>query len=161
MTESFVEKTKATFEWAEHIHFLVILLVAIGAKNLLSYLFTRYSTLPSDLRGAVCWLLAALLLLFLSLIMHAVAETRANKTPPTPIARTKVSERWLYTPLKQIYRTNFQDQDVRLDGYVFIDCTFGSGVKLFFSGTAPFRIEPFTRTPDFKWAFETDNLAIP
>jgi hypothetical protein len=160
MANNSLGKIKTGFEWIEHGYFLVQLLAALGLGRALNGLISTYLSIPVIWRDPI-WLLSSAALLFVFIRLGKwVGGASKIRTPPTPIARTRVSEKWLYTPLKQIYRTNFHDQEVRLDGYIFIDCTFGKGVILVFSGLAPFKIEPFTRTGEFKWAFRTDNLAI-
>jgi hypothetical protein len=154
----FSEKAKSGLDWAQRSYFIVQVFLALGLGHLLNDYLVRHSALIATWKVPI-WLISSALLLALFTWLWDRFGT-PTKTPPTPIARTSVSQKWLYTPLKQVYRTNFHDQEINLDGHIFIDCTFGGNLTLVFNGIAPFKIEPFERTKDFTFKFKTDNLAI-
>jgi hypothetical protein len=76
-----------------------------------------------------------------------------------PIADTPGGNQWAYMPLRTVYRKNFHDEQVILDGYDFVDCTFGDNVTLKYTGSAPFKMEQSHGDPS-RTKFLTDNLVL-
>ena len=77
-----------------------------------------------------------------------------------PIAHTEASKTWLYTPLKEIYRRKYHDEEVLLDGVFLIDCTFGKNVVFVFNGTAPFKMMNSQPEAGFVMSIKSDNLIV-
>jgi hypothetical protein len=106
------------------------------------------------------WINLALAASLFSTLEAAFREIRKRDQTAIPIARTEASRAWLYTPLTEVYRRHFQNEEVALDGFNLIDCTFGSGVTLVYNGTAPFKMLNSQPVQGFVWKFRTDNLSI-
>ena len=77
-----------------------------------------------------------------------------------PLARTPASRKWLYTPLENVYRRNYRNEEVMLDGHNFIDCEFDEGVTFVYNGTAPFKMLNPKPTAKFVMKIKTDNLIV-
>jgi hypothetical protein len=106
------------------------------------------------------WLTLALAVSLLVTLEAAYREIKSRELRAIPIARTDASRAWLYTPLTEVYDRHFKEQDVVLDGFFFINCTFGKGVALVYNGTAPFKTLNTQPTKEFVWKFKTDNVSI-
>jgi hypothetical protein len=99
------------------------------------------------------------IVVLLSLCFSSYGWYDAHYTLKFPIADTPNGERWAYTPLKTVYRKNFHDEQVVLDGNDFVDCTFGNNVTLKYTGFTPFRMEQSQGDPSHT-RFLTDNLVL-
>jgi hypothetical protein len=84
----------------------------------------------------------------------------SSNRPTIPMAATPASQKWLYTPLKEIYRRKFHNERVLLDGFHYIDCEFGAGVTFVYDGLKQFNLTNPKPLPDFTWAFQTGNVSI-
>jgi len=80
--------------------------------------------------------------------------------PVVPMAKTPASQKWLYTPLKEIYRRKFHNEKVQLDGFHYIDCEFGAGVTFVYDGLKQFTLTNAKPLPDYTWSFQTSNVSI-
>lgn len=106
------------------------------------------------------WIIFALLASLIVTLEAAFREIRRTGQNLIPIAHTEASKAWLYTPLTDVYRRHFHDEEIVVDGFDFIDCTFGKNVTLVYNGTAPFKMQNTQPIPGFTWKFRTDNLSI-
>jgi hypothetical protein len=106
------------------------------------------------------WIILALCVSLLTTLEAAFREIQKRDQNTIPIAQTSASRAWLYTPLSEVYRRHFRDEEVVLDGVSFIDCTFGRNTTLVYNGTAPFKMLNTQPTPEFVWKFKTSNLSI-
>jgi hypothetical protein len=104
-----------------------------------------------------------------SAIQTLFKRRRAAKEPPSPpeptelvlpLARTAASKKWLYTPLKEIYRRTYRNEPVPLDGSCFVDCIFDEGTEFRWNGTAMFKMINPQPTAKWYWKFTTDNLIL-
>ncbi|HWW97351.1 MAG TPA: hypothetical protein VNY74_06630 [Edaphobacter sp.] len=127
-------------------------------------------------KPVVAWLISTPFLLPIAVVtgilIHAYWDTQKSAPapssseaatpwpPPMPLARTTASQTWLYTPLKEIYRRDYHDEEVPLDGYNFIDCSFGKNVTFVFEGLAPFKMIDSKPTAEFVMSMKTGNLSI-
>jgi hypothetical protein len=62
-------------------------------------------------------------------------------------------------PMKQIWNATYDNQTVYLDGYEYIECTFGN-VLLRFDGNAPFRLTNVHFTPNATIQLGSINPAV-
>jgi len=106
------------------------------------------------------WIILALSASLLSTLEAAFREIQKRDKMAIPIAKTEASRAWIYTPLTEVYRRNFKNEEVVLDGFSFIDCTFGLNTTLVYNGTAPFKMLNTQPTPDFVWKFKTENVSF-
>lgn len=106
------------------------------------------------------WLILALVVSLVVTLESAYREIKSRDQKAIPIAHTDASRAWLYTPLTEVYDRQFKDQDVLLDGFSFINCSFGKGSVLVYNGTAPFKMLNTQPTKEFVWKFKTDNVSI-
>jgi hypothetical protein len=75
------------------------------------------------------WVILALCISLLITLEAAFREIQNRDQNTIPIAHTAASRAWLYTPLTDVYRRHFKDEEVILDGFNFIDCTLGKNVR--------------------------------
>lgn len=145
----------------------------IGGTN--RFLDAHMSAIAGVAKPVFAWLISTPFLLPIAVVtgilIHAYLDTQ-KKTDPVgdsvpklwppqmPLARTDVSKEWLYTPLKEIYRRNYHDEDIVLDGHFLIDCTFGKNVVFVFDGKAPFKMMNSQPEAGFVMALKSDNLVI-
>jgi hypothetical protein len=101
-----------------------------------------------------------LLLILGGWVFSLYAVYLASNRPAIPMVGTPASRKWIYTPLKEIYRRKFHNEKVPLDGFHYIDCEFGAGVSFVYNGLKPFSLTNPKPLPDVSWSFETANVSI-
>jgi hypothetical protein len=84
----------------------------------------------------------------------------SHHTIRVPMAETPLGTEWAYRPLNSVFRRTFENEVVVLDGKEFVDCSFGDGVTIKYTGTEPYKIVNARFKPGVKMSFNTDNLAL-
>jgi hypothetical protein len=98
----------------------------IGGTN--RFLDAHVSAIAGVAKPVIAWLISTPFLLPVAVItgilIHAYLDTQKTPDPggdsalappwppPMPLAHTEASKAWLYTPLKEIYRRQYHDEEV-------------------------------------------------
>jgi hypothetical protein len=78
----------------------------------------------------------------------------------SPLVGTEQATRWLYQPPREIFRRHFHDEQVPLDGFKYIDCTFSGAVTFVYDGLAAFDMNDVRFEPPYRLSISTHNKAI-